>query len=230
VSELAPGKLSLRDAVLLRRSVRAFTGELIPRATIEAIVEPALRSPSGGNLQPWHIHVVTGEALAALKRRMSAHQETGHREVPDHDIYPADLWEPYRSRRFENGEDLYRTIGIERENRAGRLLQLARNFQFFGAPVGLFFTIDRRMGGAQWMDVGMVMHSVMLLALEHGLATCPQAAWALWPDTLTDMLGLGPHITVAVGIALGNEDRDQAINSLKTARQSLAEGVTFHDA
>ncbi|MBY8824311.1 nitroreductase [Sphingomonas colocasiae] len=216
-------------AAVARRSVRAFTAEPVPGEAIEAILAAALRAPSGGNLQPWHIHVVRGGALARLTAAMRLAQEAGEQEVPNHPVYPEGLWEPYRSRRFENGEDLYRTIGIERSDKAGRLRQLAQNYQLFGAPAGLFFAIDRRMGRAQWIDLGMVMQTVMLVALEHGLATCPQAAWALWPDTLGELLGLDEHMMIAAGMALGHEDTAHPINTLRTTRQSLDEGVTWHD-
>lgn len=215
-------------AALTRRSVRRFTAQTVSDEAIAAILAAALRAPSGGNLQPWHVHVVRGDALERLKAGMRAAQESGESEAPNHPVYPENLWEPYRSRRFENGEELYRTIGIDRADKAGRLGQLAQNYQLFGAPVGLFFAIDRRMGMAQWIDLGMVMQTVMLLAVEHGLATCPQAAWALWPDTLRDRLGLDGDMVVAAGMALGHEDIAHPINSLRTPRQSLDEGVSWH--
>lgn len=215
-------------AVTARRSVRAYTDRPVPDAALDAILAAALRSPSGGNLQPWQVHVVRGASLEALRTRITAAQEAGHSEAPNHAVYPDALWEPYRSRRFENGEDLYRTIGIGRADKAGRLAQLAQNFQLFGAPVGLFFAIDRRMGGAQWIDIGMMMQTVMLLAVEQGLATCPQAAWAMWPDTLRDALALDEDMVVIAGMALGYED-SHPINTLRTTRQSIEDGVRRHD-
>jgi nitroreductase len=207
------------SAVRLRRSVRAFRQAAVPEALLDHILTLALRAPSGGNLQPWRIHVVTGVSLARLTDRVVDQQRAGQQEAPSHAIYPGNLWEPYRTRRFEVGEDLYRTIGIERADRAGRLAQVEQNFRFFGAPVGLFFTIDRRMVAAQWIDLGMIMQTVMLLAVEGGLATCPQAAWALWPDTLRDELELDETMMVAAGMALGYEDSDHPINALQTSRQ-----------
>ncbi|WP_144097588.1 nitroreductase [Croceicoccus sediminis] len=219
---------SVEAAVRARRSIRAFTAEPVPDATLEAILSAALCAPSGGNLQPWHIHVVRGDTLDRLKSAMRLAHEAGESEVPEHAIYPESLWDPYRTRRFQNGEDLYRTIGVERTDKAARLKQLSQNFQFFGAPVGLFFTIDRRMGAAQWMDLGIVMQTVMLLAVEHGLGTCPQAAWALWPDTLRRTLNLDADMMVVAGMALGHEDKAHAINTLRTTRQSADEAVTWH--
>lgn len=216
-------------AVLARRSVRAYTAQQVPDEALETILAVALRAPSGGNLQPWQIHVMRSAALEGLRARMRLKQASGQVEAPNHQVYPENLWEPYRSRRYANGEELYSTIGIDRTDRPGRQAQLAQNFQLFGAPVGLFFVIDRRMGAAQWIDLGMVMQTVMLIAVELGLATCPQAAWALWPDTLRDLLKLDGTMVVAAGMALGYEDRAHPINTLRTERQTLAEGVRWHD-
>lgn len=218
---------SVAAAVHARRSVRAFTDEQVPLETLAGLLGEALRAPSGGNLQPWHIHALTGPALERLKARMRAHAMNRTSETASHEVYPPSLWDPYRSRRFENGEDLYKTIGVTREDRPGRFTQLAKNFQFFGAPVGLFFSIDRRMGPAQWIDLGIVMQTVMLLATDGGLATCPQAAWAAWPTTLRDVLGLDESRTVVAGMALGYEDIEHPINELRATRQDFAEGVTI---
>lgn len=219
---------TVTGAVSARRSVRAFTADEVPTDVLQSILTTALQAPSGGNLQPWHIHVLAGDALARVRARMAEAGAGGTREDPSHAVYPPSLWDPYRGRRFENGEDLYKTIGIGREDRPARFAQLARNFQFFGAPVGLFFTIDKRMGEAQWVDLGIVMQTVMLLAVEQGLATCPQAAWAAWPRTLTDVLGLHEHEQVVAGMALGYEDTAHPINELRSTRQSFDEGVTLH--
>jgi nitroreductase len=223
----APAR-SVTDALRLRRSVRSFTAEPVPDLVLDRILSTALLSPSGGNLQPWHVHAVVGAPLERLKQRMRGYAESGFLEEPGHDVYPASLWDPYRSRRYENGEMMYATIGIGRDNKPARLQQLARNYQFFGAPVGLFFAIERRMKESQWIDLGILMQSVMLLAIEQGLATCPQAAWVNWPDTLRELLGVPDEMIVVAGMALGYEDIDHPINGLRTTRQSFAEGVTFH--
>jgi len=219
---------SVTDALRMRRSVRSFTAEPVPDAVLETLLSTALLSPSGGNLQPWHVHAVAGAPLERLKQRMRDNAESGLIEAPGHDVYPPSLWDPYRSRRYENGEMMYATIGVGRDNRPARLQQLAENYQLFGAPVGLFFAIERRMKESQWADLGILMQSVMLLAVEQGLATCPQAAWVNWPDTLRELLALPDAMIVVAGMALGYEDIDHPINSLRTTRQSLAEGVTFH--
>jgi nitroreductase len=144
-------------------------------------------------------------------------------EGSEYDIYPADLWEPYRARRFKCGEDLYATIGVTRDDKFGRLLQFARNFEFFGAPVGLFFCLDRRMGPPQWSDVGMYMQSVMLIAREHGLHTCAQEAWSVWHRTVGEFLALPPELMLFSGMALGYRDEAAPINRLRTDRAPLEE-------
>lgn len=215
-------------AIQARRSVRAFTDQPVPDDVLRELLTGALRAPSGGNLQPWHIHVLTGDTLAHLKSEMVRRRVEGHAEADSHDVYPPDLWEPYKGRRFENGMDLYASAGIAREDRAGRARQGALNFEFFGAPVGLFFTIDRRMGPAQWIDLGIVMQTVALLAIEHGLASCLQAAWAKFPTTLADVLNLGEHERVLTGMSLGYEDTSHPVNQMRATRVGLDDVVTFH--
>ena len=154
-------------------------------------------------------------------------------EGSEYHVYPPNLHEPYRSRRFKCGEDLYASIGIARENKPARLMQFARNYEFFGAPVGLFFSIDRRMGADQWADVGMFMQNIMLLARAHGLHTCPQEAWAVWPKTVAEFLGMPAEHMLFCGMALGHGDESAPVNSWRTERASLAEFATlrgFEDA
>ena len=162
--------MNVSEALASRMSCRAFLPTPVPEATVRAILDGAKQSPSGGNLQPWRVYALSGEPLkeflALIRSRIPMHPRG---EGSEYEIYPTALWEPYRSRRFKCGEDLYATIGVAREDKLTRLLQFARNYEFFGAPVGLFFCLDRRMGPPQWSDLGMYMQSVMLLAREHGL-------------------------------------------------------------
>src|SRR5262245_42400188 len=144
--------MNVSDACRTRISVRAFKNDPVPAATMREILELAHRgAASGGNLQPWRVYALTGEPLAAFKLEVSGKAP----EKAEYDIYPPQLWDPFRRRRYECGEDLYATIGIGREDKPARLRQLARNTEFFGAPVGLFFCLDRRLGPPQWSDVGM---------------------------------------------------------------------------
>lgn len=216
--------MNVADAIASRTSCRAYRPTPVPEATVRAILETARRSPSGGNLQPWHLHVLTGaplaELLADIHRKLS---QSPRGEGTEYDIYPPELWEPYRSRRYKCGEDLYATIGVPREDKLARLRQFARNYEFFGAPVGLFFFIDRGMGPPQWADLGMFMQSVMLLAREHGLDTCPQEAWSAWHRTVGEFLSVPAELMLFAGMALGYRDGEAPINRLRTDRAALEE-------
>ena len=221
-------KVNVSEAIASRTSCRAYLPIPVPQSTVRALLDTARRAPSGGNLQPWHVYALSGAPLAELLervRRKLREQPTG--EGSEYDIYPANLWEPYRSRRYKCGEDMYATIHVAREDKFARLRQFARNYEFFGAPVGMFFYIDRRMGPPQWSDVGMYMQSVMLLAREHGLDTCPQEAWSVWYRTVSDFLGTAPELLLFSGMALGYRDEGAPINRLLTDRASLEECATL---
>jgi len=216
--------MKVSEAVATRMSCRAFLPTPVPEATVRAILDAARQAPSGGNLQPWRVYALAGDALAGLVAAVRAKLPNHPRgEEPEYDIYPAELWEPYRSRRFKCGEDLYATIGVTREDKLARLLQFARNYKFFGAPVGLFFYLDRRLGPPQWSDVGMYMQNVMLLAREHGLDTCAQEAWSVWHRTVGGFLGTPPELMLFSGMALGWRDESAPINRLRTDRAPLEE-------
>jgi len=216
--------MNVSEAVATRMSCRAFLPTPVPEATVRAILDSAKQSPSGGNLQPWRVYALAGEPLKEFVALVRSKLPTNPRgEGSEYDIYPTGLWEPYRTRRFKCGEDMYATIGVARDDKFARLLQFARNFEFFGAPVGLFFCLDRRMGPPQWSDVGMHMQSVMLLAREHGLHTCAQEAWSVWHRTVGEFLKLPPELMLFSGMALGYRDESAPINTLKTDRAPLEE-------
>ncbi len=218
--------MDVKEAVDKRISVRAFLKEAPSYEVVRDLVERALRAPSGGNLQPWRIHVLAGEPLEGLKVKALAAAVSGL-EAPEYDVYPENLWEPFRTRRYVCGEDLYATIGIGREDRPGRLRQLAQNANFFGAPVGLFFSLDRALGLPQWADLGIMVQTVMLLAVEAGLDTCAQEFWARLPKTVAQALSLPPTQMVFCGMALGYRDAAHPINGLRTRREPLEEAATF---
>ncbi len=221
--------MHVRDAVESRHSCRAFLDTPVSEDIVRDILERAARAPSGGNVQPWRVYALAGEPLADLKRNIAARpDELPFGEGAEYDIYPRPLKEPYETRRRAVGEQLYRAIGIPREDRPGRLAQYARNYQFFGAPVGLFFSIDRSMGPPQWSDLGMYLQSVMLLARAHGLHTCPQEAWTFWHKTVGSLLDLPPEHILFCGIALGHADPDAAINAWRSPREPLHAFATFH--
>jgi nitroreductase len=221
--------LNVSDAVASRMSCRAFLDTPVPGATVRAILEAARRTPSGGNVQPWLVHALAGQPLADLKSNVRV--EVSKNPLGDgsheYDIYPPGLGEPYRSRRHKAGEDLYGTLGIPREDKVARLLQLARNYDFFGAPVGLFFYLDRSMGPPQWSDVGMYMQTVMLLAREHGLHTCAQEIWSRVPATVGKFLEVPPNLLLFSGMALGYADAAHPVNTLRTDRVPLDEFSIF---
>ena len=220
--------MDVSKALRSRISCRAFLDEPIPRKTVENILDLARTSASGGNLQPWHVYVLTGEPLRALLDDIAERiKSTPRGEEPEYRVYPKDLKEPYFSRRFKCGEDLYASIGVSREDKQGRLQQFFRNYTFFGAPVGLFFYIERNMLPPQWADMGIFLQSVMLAAREHGLHTCPQEAWAAWPRTVGEHIVPPADLMLFCGMALGRMDPKAAINSLRTDRAELSELAQF---
>ncbi|HEX4181236.1 MAG TPA: nitroreductase [Caulobacteraceae bacterium] len=210
--------MKVSEAVERRVSVRAFRPDPVPGTMVREIIEAAARSPSGGNLQPWRVFALAGEPLARLKAKAMQKLAAGL-ETPEYDVYPPDLWDPFRTRRYLCGEDMYATIDVPRENRGARLAHVARNVEFFGAPVGLFFFLDRKVGPPQWSDVGMYMQTVMLLAIERGLDTCAQEFWARLPRTVGEFIGLPEDHMLFSGMAMGFRDESAPINSLRTRRE-----------
>jgi nitroreductase len=209
--------MNVTEAIEKRISVRAFKPDPVDGALVREIIDIARWAPSGGNLQPWRVYALAGEPLAEFKTLVAQSVAAGGEET-EYNVYPPNLWEPFRTRRFVCGEDLYRTIGIPREDRPARFAQLARNASFFDAPAGLFFCLDRGLGPPQWADLGMYMQSVMLLALERGLDTCPQEFWARFPKTVARFINLPDDHMVFSGMALGYRDPDASINTLRTQR------------
>ncbi len=216
--------MNVTEAARTRMSCRAFLDTPVPEETVREILDAARWAPSGGNLQPWHVHVLTGEPLKELLDSISPRFNTlPLAEGAEYQVYPAPLTPPYTGRRFKCGADLYASIGIPREDRPGRYRQFARNFEFFGAPVGIFISIDRLMGPPQWSDVGMFAQNIMLLARDHGLHTCAQEAWTFWHKTLTAYLELPENMMLFCGIALGHADTEHPINNWRTERAELDE-------
>jgi len=221
--------MNVSEAIAARRSVRGFLDKAVDATLLRDIGVKAARAASGGNLQPWHIDLVSGDSLAELKHVVAARLMAGETETPGYDIYPRDLTAPYRDRRFAVGEAMYGHVGIPRADKAARRMWFARNFQFFGAPAALFCTVDRRMGPPQWSDLGMYLQNVMLLAVEAGLATCPQECWAMYPRTIETFLGTPAERMLFCGMAIGYEDADEAANRLRTDRAPDSEWLTVRD-
>ncbi len=226
---MPPSPLSVTEAVARRGSKRAFLDTPVPAPVVRAILDKAQRSPSGGNLQPWVVHVLGGEELVRFKARLRERRASNpFGEGPEYPIYPESLVEPYRARRGQCAEDMYATMGIPRENKAARLDFIAGNFDFWNAPVALFICIDRRLGATQWVDLGLYLQTVMLLACEAGLDTCAQEFWTLWHKTVAEFLSLPEHLMPFCGLAMGYADPSHPVNTLRTARAPLEESVIFH--
>jgi nitroreductase len=223
-------------AITSRRSVRGFLDTPVPGATIEAILTTAARAPSGTNVQPWKVHVLTGAKKAELTRRiLAAHDEEyarrkrgePARHVEEYSYYPVEWFEPYLGRRRKIGWDLYGLLGIGKQDYDKMHAQHGRNYEFFGAPVGLIFTIDRRMRQGSWLDYGMFLQSIMIAARGRGLSTCPQQAFAPFHAVIEEFLALPAADMVVCGMALGHEDTAAVANRLTTERAALSEFVTF---
>ena len=215
---------TVTQAISERRSARAYLSRPVSADLIRDIVEIARRTPSSSNMQPWRLSVMAGADLdrlrGAVRQSLAANPAA---EGSEYKIYAANLKDPYNRRRIKCAEDLYGTIGISRDNKMARLMQFARNFDFYGAPVGMILSIDRTMEQGQWADVGMFVQSILLLAHERGLSACPQAAWAAMHKTVRAHLALPAEYIVFCGISLGYPDLAQPINGLVTDRASFDE-------
>ena len=216
--------MNVTEAITTRISIRAFKPDPIPEALLRDIIGVARYAPSGGNLQPWKVIAVAGAERDAVVALAKANLPGAEDDRP---VYPANLWEPYRSRRHKVGEDMYALLGIGRDNKPARLMHLAQNFEFFGAPVGLFFVIDKRMGHGQWAHLGMFMQSLALAALERGVQSCMQEAWARMRSPLAAHFALAEHDMIYCGMALGYADMSKPVNTLRSDRASVDEIASF---
>ncbi len=223
--------MKVSEALKTRLTVRAYLDKPVEDEVIREILERSARAPSGGNLQPWKVYVTRGEVRDRIVRESLARlAETNFEgDGTEYNVYPPELTSPYRDRRFKVGEDLYATIGIPREDKPARYKQLAKNYEFFGAPVGLFFAMDRQMQEGQWADLGMFMQSIMLLAREYGLHTTPQEAWARVWKTVGGIIGIPENEMLFAGIALGYADMEHPINSLVSDRAPMDEWCAWVD-
>ncbi len=211
-----------------RHSVRAFLPKSVSKAMVAAILETAAYSPSGTNIQPWQVIVVAGDTRQRLcERVLHAHYHEQGLHTADWDIYPAAFVEPFLARRRKNGFDLYGLLGIAKGDKEAMNKQFARNYTFFDAPVGLIFTIDRRLVRSSWLDYGMFMQNIMLAARARGLDTCPQIAWSVFHQIITEELQIPEQQMVVCGMALGYADSTAVVNSLVTDREPLEKFVSF---
>jgi nitroreductase len=220
--------MNVTEAVLSRRSIRQFLDQPVPREALKRVLANAQRAPSGGNVQPWNAVILTGEPLKllvdAVQARIAANPQDRDSEYP---IYPENLAEPYRSRRFGMGEAMYAALDIPRENKLGRLMQFAANFRAFDAPVLMMIHCPRYMGPPQWSDMGMWLQTIMLLLREEGLDSCAQEAWSVYAQTIKPMLGISEEDILFCGLAIGYRDLAAPINGFDVPRASLDEVIEW---
>jgi nitroreductase len=217
-------------AIVTRRSLRAFLPTPVPRETIEQILAVASRAPSGTNTQPWRVYVLTGESKTQLSRKIAAaYDDPAERMTHEEEYayYPTEWKSPFIDRRRKVGWDLYGLLGIAKTDKARMHSQHRRNYEFFDAPVGLMFTIDRAMRQGSWLDYGMFLQSVMVAARGRGLDTCPQAAFTQFHRIITAHIGAPAEEQLVCGMSLGWADPDAAENTLVTEREPVAGFARF---
>lgn len=220
--------ISVEDAIQSRRSIRRFLPDPVARETVEELLALASRAPSGTNIQPWRVTVVTGPEKDALSAAiMKAHDEGGDEYKREYDYYPVNFTEPYISRRRKIGWDLYGLLGIGREDKDKMHDQHGRNYLFFDAPVGLFFTIERELSIGSWLDYGMFLQNIMIAARGQGLDTCPQAAFANYHQIIREHLSISQGEVVICGMSLGVADPDAIENTLVTEREPVSGFTKF---
>jgi nitroreductase len=219
--------MNVSDALQKRKSTRAFIDREVSVETVKEILNAARFAPSGVNSQPWQVAVVTGEKKQALCSLMEkAFRESGKSKM-DYSYYPDEWIEPYRSRRIATGAQMYSILNITREDKQKQTEQWAKNYQAFGAPVVLFFFIDPIMNKGSYVDYGMFLQSIMLAAVEKGLATCPQAALGEYPDIVKKELGYPEDYLLIAGMAMGYEDKEAVVNSYRTSREAVEDFTRF---
>lgn len=216
-------------AITSRRSIRSFRDVPVDRYTVTRLLEIASRAPSGSNIQPWKVRVLTGASLAAISEALVGACLLGEAERREYHYYPRNWRPPYIERRRAVGWGLYALAGVTRGDQAAGERQRARNYSFFGAPVGLVFTIDRDLEQGSWLDYGMFLQNLMVGARGFGLDTCPQAAIANYPDILRRELSIPDSEMVVCGMALGVADPADPTNGLVSEREPVSDFATFHD-
>lgn len=222
------------DAITGRQSVRAFTQQPVQRDMLESILEVASRAPSGTNTQPWKVYVLQGHKRDALVQDVCAAIDAVHADpalAPQYQeafaYYPKQWTQPYLDRRRENGWSLYGLLGITKGDKERMYAQMRRNFQFFDAPVGLIFTVDKVLERGSLLDYGMFLQNIMVAARARGLATCPQAAWSAYGSIVLPHIGAGEQEVLLCGMALGYADTSAIVNRLATPRVPASEFTTW---
>jgi len=221
--------MKVRNALQKRKSVRAFLDREVSTEIIERILDAARWAPSGVNTQPWQVAVVRGETKRDLQERLENSFHAGEAKAMDYQYYPAEWMGVYRQRRKECGLQLFSTLNISREDKDKQVAQWAANYRAFDAPVMLLFFMDKGLGTGSFLDYGMFLQSLMLAAVEEGLATCAQAALGEYPGIVKEMLGYPDDSILLGGMALGYEDADATVNSYRTPRAEVDAFTQFFD-
>ncbi len=222
-----PSSMNTTEALKARKSVRAFLKKPVSPAQVEQILEAARCAPSGTNTQPWKVIALAGEPKNALQALLEAEFRSGKKGKMDYLYYPEKWADPYLARRRACGLQLYSTLDIKREDKQRQMEQWIANYHSFAAPVVLLFFMDKMMETGSFLDYGMFLQSVMLAAVDQGLATCPQAALGEYPDTVREFLGIAADQTLICGMALGYEDTEAVVNSYRTPRESVDSFTRF---
>lgn len=220
---------TVTDAVVTRRSLRAFLPEPVSTEVLQGILTTASRAPSGTNMQPWNVHLLTGGTLQKVSGAVLKDYDNNVPYDEEQPYYPDKFFEPYLGRRRKVGWDLYNLVGIEKGDKNKMKAQHRRNYEFFSAPAGAVFTIHRDLNIGSWLDYGMYLQNVMLLAREAGLHTCPQAAFCGYHKSIRRVLPLKDEEIVVCGMSIGYADFDAVENTLETERASLAEFVSVYE-
>lgn len=221
--------MKVSDAIKTRRSMRAFKPDAPPRGDLQWIVETASRAASNGNVQPWFLYIASGKARDRLCRAILAGIDANEPDTREYDVYPKVFTEVYDRRRKTVGKQLYTILGVPKGDEAGMARQFRKNYEFFGAPVGMMLCIERDMGDGQWVDLGSFLTSIMLLAREKGLHTCAQAAFGRYQHIVRRELGIPQQQIVVCGIAVGYADENEAPNNLYTDRAPMSEWARWID-
>jgi len=219
--------LEIIEAMRGRISVRAYLDRPVARETLEQVLEAARWAPSGTNTQPWRVLAASGGVKRRITEGILAHMARGGASAAHYAYYPETFVEPYKGRRWRCGMQLYGALGIGADDKPARQRAMLRNFEFFGAPLGLFFYIDRAMATGSWVDMGMFLQNVMLAARGHGLETCPQFALAMYPDIVAQHVDAPENHDLVCGMSIGYGDPDAPVNQYRTERMAVEELLTW---
>lgn len=221
--------MNIINAIEQRHACRAFLDKPVSTTTVAEILRISRWAPSGVNSQPWQVAVVSGEHKAALTAAMITAREQQQTPQPDYQYYPGKWQEPYRRRRVECGKALYQALGVNKGDKDAQQRAWNNNYHSFGAPLVLYLFVDKHMETGSWIDMGIFVQTVMLAAQAYGLASCPQASLADYPDIVRTHLQISEELAVVCGVALGYADIQHPVNQYRLPRADLEEFVRWYD-